>query len=79
MERVFEKSLCLGTGIPFALLSMVISVSNAIVLIALYRNPLRCYKKTFSVVLMFMAAVDLYVGLVVCSSEAITLIFERFK
>ena len=72
MERVFEKSLCLGTGIPFALLSTVISVPNAIVLIALYRNPLRCFRKTFSVVLMFMAAVDLYVGLVVCSSEAIT-------
>ena len=72
MERVFEKSLCLGTGIPFALLSIVISVPNAIVLIALYRNPLHCFRKTFSVVLMFMAAVDLYVGLVVCSSEAIT-------
>ena len=39
---------------------------------ALYRNPLRCFRKTFSVVLVFMSAVDLYVGLVVSSSEAIT-------
>lgn len=72
MERAFEKSLCFGTGIPFALLSIVISVPNAIVLTALYRNPLRCFRKTFSVVLVFMPAVDLYVGIVVCSSEAIT-------
>ena len=71
MERAFEKSLCLGTGIPFALLS-IISVPNAVVLMALYRNPLRCFRKTFSVVLVFMSAVDLYVGLVVSSSEAIT-------
>ena len=72
MGRAFEKSLCLGTGIPFGMLSIIISVPNAVVLIALYRNPLRCFRKTFSVFLMFMAAVDLYVGLVVCSSEAIT-------
>lgn len=71
MEAAFEKSLCLGTGIPFGLLSLVISVPNAIVLIAFYRNPLRCFRKT-SVLLVFMAAVDLYVGLMVCSSEAIT-------
>lgn len=72
MGRAFEKSLCLGTGIAFGLLSIIISVPNAIVLTALYRNPLRCFRKTFSVFLMFMAAVDLYVGLVVSSSEAIT-------
>ena len=72
MERVFEKSLCLLTGIPFALLSIVNSVPNSIVLMVLYRNPLRCFRKTFSVVLMLLAAVDFYVGLVVCSSEAIS-------
>ena len=72
MEGAFEKYLCLGTGIPFGLLSLVISVPNAIVLIALYRNPLHCFRKTFSVFLVFMAAADLYVGLMVCTSEAIT-------
>lgn len=72
MERAFEKSLCLGTGIPFVLLLIVISVPNTIILIVLYRNPLRCFRKTFSVFLVFIAAVDLYVGLVVCSAEATT-------
>ena len=71
MERAFEKSVCLGTSIPFGLLSIIISVPNAIMLLALYRNPLRCFRKTFSVFLVFMAAVDLYVGLVARSSEAI--------
>ena len=72
MGRAFGKSVCLGTGIPFGLLSIIISVPNALILFALYRNPLRCFRKTFSVFLVFIAAVDLYVGLVVCSSEAIT-------
>ena len=72
MGRAFGKSVCLGTGIPFGLLSIIISVPNALILFALYRNPLRCFRRTFSVYLVFMAAVDLYVGLVVCSSEAIT-------
>ncbi|KAJ7382491.1 hypothetical protein OS493_034652 [Desmophyllum pertusum] len=70
MERSFEKSLCLGTGIPFVLLLCLISVPNAIVLIALYRNPLRCFRKAFSVFLVFIAAMDLYIGIVVCSGEA---------
>lgn len=65
------RNQCLGTGIPFELLSIIISVPNAIMLISLYRDPLRCFRKTFSVFLVFVAAVDLYVGLVVCSSEAI--------
>ena len=71
MGGAFEKSVCIGTGIPFELLSIIISVPNAITLIALYRNPLRCFRKTFSVFLVFIT-VDLYVGPVVCSSEAIT-------
>ena len=71
-SREFETSLCLGTAIPFLLLLFVISVPNTIILIVLYRNPLRCFRKTFSVFLVFIAAVDLYVGLVVCSGEATT-------
>ena len=71
MERAFEKSLCLGTGMPFVLLSLVISVPTAIILIALYRNPLRCFRKTFSVFLVFIGTIDLFVGVVVCSREAV--------
>ncbi|KAL9963245.1 hypothetical protein ACROYT_G032426 [Oculina patagonica] len=71
MEQRFEKSLCLGTGIPFVLLSIAISVPNALILIVLYRNPLRCFRKTFSVFLAFIAAVDLFVGIVVCAGEAV--------
>lgn len=71
MERGFEKSLCLGTGIPFVFLSLAISVPNAIILIVLYKNPLRCFRKTFSVFLVFIAAVDLFVGIVVCAGEAV--------
>ena len=71
MERNFEKSLCLGTGIPFVLLLLLISVPNAIILVAFYRNPLRCFRKAFSVFLIFITAVDLFVGIVVCSGEAV--------
>ena len=71
MERDFEKSLCLGTGIIFLGLSLAICVPNSIILIVLYRNPLRCFRKTFSVFLAFIGAVDLFVGLVVSSGEAV--------
>ena len=53
------------------LLSLVISFPNAIILIVLYKNPLRCFRKTFSVFLVFIAAVDLFVGIVVCPGEAV--------
>ena len=47
MERDFEKSICLGGGISFSLLSLPISVSNGVTLVALYRDPLRRFRKTF--------------------------------
>ena len=72
MERTFEKSLCLGTGIPFAALIFMISIPNAMILVTLYRNPLRCFRKTFTVFLAFITATDLFVGSVVCTGLAIT-------
>ena len=71
MERDFEKSLCLGTGISFLFLLCLISVPNAFILIVLYRNPLRCFRKAFSVFLVFTCAVDLFIGIVVCSGETL--------
>ena len=53
------------------LLSLLISLPNAIILIVLYKNPLRCFRKTFSVFFVFIAAVDLFVGIVVCPGEAV--------
>lgn len=78
MERNFEKSLCLGSGIPFAMLIFLISVPNAIILIALYRNPLRCFRKPFSVFLAFIAAVDLFVGSVVFTGNTVRRLFCAF-
>ena len=71
MEHNFEKSLCLGTGIPFLFLLFLISVPNGALLIVLYRNPLRCFRKAFSVFLVFICAVDLFIGIVVCSGETL--------
>ena len=71
MERNFEKSLCLGTGISYLFLLCLISVPNAFILIVLYRNPLRCFRKAFSVFLVFICAVDLFIGIVVCSGETL--------
>lgn len=71
MERAFEKALCLGTGIPYMFLLLFISVPNCLILIVLYRNPLRCFRKTFSVFLVFIAAVDLFNAIVVCSGKVI--------
>ena len=39
-------------------------------LIALYRDLLRRFRKTFSVFLVFISAVDLFVGTAVCSGDA---------
>ena len=71
MERGFEESLCLGTGIAFVFLTILISVPNSIMLIAFYKNPLRCFRKAFSVFLVFIAAMDLFNGIVVCFGEAV--------
>ena len=67
----FEKSICKGTGISFLFMSLFISIPNGFILIALYKNPLRCFRKAFSVFLVFIAAVDFYVGIVVCSGETV--------
>ncbi|XP_022808318.1 uncharacterized protein LOC111345306 [Stylophora pistillata] len=72
MERTFEKTLCLGTAIPFAALIFMISIPNAMILLTLYKNPLRCFRKTFTVFLAFITATDLFVGSVVCTAETIT-------
>ncbi|XP_078380214.1 uncharacterized protein LOC144663154 [Oculina patagonica] len=72
MVRDFEKSLCLGSGIPFVILLLFISVPNGFLLVVLYRNPLRCFRKAFSVFLVFITAADLFTGIVVCSAEAVT-------
>lgn len=71
MNHDFEKSLCLGSGIAFAFLLLFISVSNGFIMVVLYKNPLRCFRKSFSMFLMFITAVDLYIGTVVCSGEAV--------
>ena len=51
------------------LLSFLIVVPNGIILYALYRNPLRCFRKTFSVFLGFISAADFFTGTVVCIGE----------
>ena len=51
------------------LLSFLIAVPNGIILCALYRNPLRCFRKTFSVFLAFISGVDFFIGTVVCIGE----------
>ena len=71
MNRDFEKSLCLGSGIPFQFLTLLISVPNGFILVVLYRNPLRCFRKAFSVFLVFICAVDFFTGIVVCSGETV--------
>lgn len=71
MNHDFEKSLCLGSGIAFAFLLLLISVSNGFIIVVLYKNPLRCFRKSFAMFLMFITAVDLYIGTVVCSGEAV--------
>lgn len=71
MKRDFEKSLCIGSGIAFAFLLLFISVSNGFIMVVLYRNPLRCFRKSFSVFLVFITAVDLFIGTVICSGEAV--------
>ena len=66
MESNFEKDVCLATGVSMMLLSFLIVVPNGIVLYALYRNPLRCFRKTFSVFLGFISGVDFFIGTVIC-------------
>ena len=64
-------SLCLGSGIFFIFLLLLISVPNGIVLFVLYKNPLRCFRKAFSVFLVFICAVDLFTGIIVCPAETV--------
>ena len=71
MNRDFEKALCLGSGTAFAFLLLFISVSNGFIMVVLYGKPLRCFRKSFSMFLVFITAVDLFIGTVVCSGEAV--------
>ena len=71
MNRDFEKALCLGSGTAFAFLLLFISVSNGFIMVVWYGKPLRCFRKSFSMFLVFITAVDLFIGTVVCSGEAV--------
>ena len=62
----------------YLFLLCLISVPNGFILIVLYRNPLRCFRKAFSVFLVFICAVDLFIGVVVCSGETLIRIFSAF-
>ena len=72
MERSFETQLCLGSGIAFLILLFFISLPNGFVFFVLLKNPLRCPRRGFSVFLAFICAIDLFVGVVVSSGEALT-------
>ena len=78
MERNFEKELCLGSGITFLILLFIISVPNGFVLFVLLKNPLRFPRRSFTVFSTFICATDLFVGLVVCSGEALMRFFCAF-
>ena len=71
MERDFEKALCLGSGIIYLFFLLSISVPNGLILVVLYRNPLLCFRKAFSVFLIFITAVDFLNGIAVCSGQVI--------
>ncbi|XP_078350766.1 uncharacterized protein LOC144635546 [Oculina patagonica] len=70
-EGGLEKSLCQGTAIPFLFMLLFITIPNGFILTALYKNPLRCFRKPFSGYLVFIAGVDFFVGSFVCSGEAV--------
>ena len=72
MEHDFENSLCLGSGISYLCLLFFISLPNAFILIVLYKNRLRFFRKPFSVFVAFICSLDLFTGLVVCSGETTT-------
>ena len=72
MERNFEKQLCPGSGIAYLILLFMISLPNGFVLFVLVKNPLRCPRRGFSVFLLFICAMDLFVGVLVSSGEVLT-------
>jgi len=79
MERQFEKSICLGTAVAYVFILFFISLPNGLILVVLYRNRLRCFRKAFSVFLAFIAAVDLFNGVVVCFAKVIMRFISAFK
>ena len=79
MVNHFEKQICLGTGISFLFLSLLIMVPNGIVLVALYKNPLHCFRRPFSIFLKFIPAVDFFTGIIVCSGQALTRLLCAFS
>ena len=78
MERNFEEKLCLGGGIAHLILLIMISLPNGFLLFVLLKNPLRFPRRSFTVFLTFICATDLFVGLVVCSGEALMRFFCAF-
>ena len=72
MERSFKTQLCLGSGVAFLILSFMISLPNGFLFFVLLKNPLRCPRRGFFVFLAFICAIDLFVGVVVSSGEALT-------
>ena len=71
MDSHFENQLCLGSGISFLLMIFCVSLPNGFILMVMVKNPLRCFKRVFSVHLAFITAMDLFVGLVVCPAQAV--------
>ena len=71
MDSNFENQLCLGSGISFLLLVFFVSLPNGFILMVMVKNPLRCFKRVFSVYLAFISAIDLFVGLVVCPAQVL--------
>ena len=49
------------------------------VLVALYKNPLHCFRRPFSVFLKFIPAVDFFTGTIVCSGQALTRLLCAFS
>ena len=79
MVNHFEKQICLGTGISLLFPSLLIMVPNGIVLVALYKNPLHCFRRPFSIFLKFIPAVDFLTGIIVCSGQALTRLLCAFS
>ena len=71
MDQGSERSLCLSSGIPFASLFFIIGLPNAFVLFVLYKDPLHCFRKAFTVFLFFIAIVNVFNGVIVCSGETV--------
>ena len=79
MERSLERQVCLGSGIVYLILLFMTSLPNGFVLFVVAKNPLRWPRRGFSVFLLFICAMDLFVGLVVSSGKALTHFLCAFR